>query len=130
MLVELYIFFELLTIVLFFFLGNGCRFIFKKPEREKVSLVQVSGKSLPVFTDDLEGSGLNEAISLQIEKLKKGDLVKLMFEGNKYTERMWVIITSRKNSKFTGEINNHPVNPDIHVGDPVEFSSKHIATTE
>ena len=63
-----------LTIVLFFFLGNGCRFIFKKPEREKVSLVQVSGKSLPVFTDDLEGSGLKEAISLQIEKLKKGDL--------------------------------------------------------
>jgi membrane-bound lytic murein transglycosylase A len=63
-----------LAIVLFVFLGNGCRFIFKKPEKEKISLVQVSGKSLPVFTDDLEGSGLKEAISLQIEKLKKGDL--------------------------------------------------------
>jgi membrane-bound lytic murein transglycosylase A len=63
-----------LAIVLFIFLGNGCRFISKKPEREKVSLVQVSGKSLPVFTDGLEGSGLKEAIRLQLEKLKREDL--------------------------------------------------------
>jgi hypothetical protein len=57
-----------LAIVLFVFLGNGCRFIFKKPEREKVSLVPVSAKHLPAFTDDLNGSGLKEAIGLQIEK--------------------------------------------------------------
>jgi|LQYC01.1.fsa_nt_gi Membrane-bound lytic murein transglycosylase len=63
-----------LAIVLFVFLGNGCRFIFKKPEREKVSLVPVSAKHLPAFTDDLNGSGLKEAISLQIEKIKRGDL--------------------------------------------------------
>jgi membrane-bound lytic murein transglycosylase A len=63
-----------LAIVLFVFLGNGCRFIFKKPEREKVPLIPVSAKHLPIFTDDLKGSGLKEAISVQIEKLKKGDL--------------------------------------------------------
>jgi len=63
-----------LAIVLFVFLGNGCRFIFKKPEREKVPLVFVSAKHLPAFTDDLNGSGLKEAIGLQIEKFKKGNL--------------------------------------------------------
>ena len=63
-----------LVIFLFVILGNGCRFIFKKPEREKVSLVRVSGKNLPIFTDDLKGNGLKEAIGLQIESLKRGNL--------------------------------------------------------
>jgi hypothetical protein len=62
------------TMVFLFSLGNGCRCVFKKPEREKISLVQVAEKNLPIFTDDLKGSGLKEAIGLQIAKLKKGDL--------------------------------------------------------
>jgi len=63
-----------LVLLVVVFLGGGCRFISQKPAEEKVSLVQISGKNLPKFTDDLEGNGLKEAISAQIEKLKKGDL--------------------------------------------------------
>jgi len=63
-----------LILVLLVIAVNGCRFISEKPEKEKVSLVKISGKNLPVFTDDLQGSGLKEAIGFQIEKLKRGDL--------------------------------------------------------
>ena len=68
-----------------------------------------------------------------IDKLEKGDLVKLIFKFYSdapkapNAERMWVIIKEKNKGKFIGELNNQPffIN-DIKVGDIIEFENKHI----
>jgi membrane-bound lytic murein transglycosylase A len=82
-----------LIIVFGCFLGNACRPVFEPPEREKVSLIQVSKKKLPVFKDDIEGNELKEAIRLQIEKMKKGDLNKSIKFGEMVITRKRILKT-------------------------------------
>jgi hypothetical protein len=75
-------------------------------------------------------------------KLKKGNLVKLVFEitgleSNDLlamlpsAERMWVIITERNGDKFKGTLDNDPYKiQDIKAGDLVEFETKHIIQSD
>ena len=75
-------------------------------------------------------------------KLKKGNLVKLVFEitgleSNDLlamlpsAERMWVIITERNGDKFKGTLDNNPYKiQDIKAGDLVEFETKHIIQSD
>jgi hypothetical protein len=77
-----------------------------------------------------------------IAKLKKGNLVKLVFEitgleSNDLlamlpsAERMWVIITERNGDKFKGTLDNDPYKiQDIKAGDLVEFETKHIIQSD
>jgi hypothetical protein len=75
-------------------------------------------------------------------KLKKGNLVKLVFEitgleSNDLlamlpsAERMWVIITERNGDKFKGTLDNDPYKiQDIKAGDLIEFETKHIIQSD
>jgi hypothetical protein len=77
-----------------------------------------------------------------IQKLKKGNLVKLIFEVQRETrddlskpmpsaERMWVIITERNGDRFKGTVNNDPyIIRDLKLDDVVEFEAKHIIQTD
>ena len=77
-----------------------------------------------------------------MSKLKKGNLVKLVFEitgleSNDLlamlpsAERMWVIITERNGDKFKGTLDNNPYKiQDLKAGDIVEFETKHIIQSD
>ena len=57
-------------------LGGGYFLFTRKPVKElEFPLTLVSGKSLPIFNDDLNGDGLKEAIAHHIKKMKAKDLV-------------------------------------------------------
>jgi uncharacterized protein DUF2314 len=69
-------------------------------------------------------------------RLKKGSLVKLMFEINigapgkavdPVSERMWVIVTERDGEWFSGFLDNQPLSGDaMKLGMVVNFKSEHI----
>lgn len=67
---------------------------------------------------------------------KRGDLVRLHFLLNNYTEespraeRMWVEIIDKKilSNKFVGVLTNQPLYiSSLNLGDKIEFEAKHIA---
>ncbi len=71
----------------------------------------------------------------EIRNLKIGDEVKLIFELSEQmkdgcmAERMWVIIDSIKENKFTGTLDNSPYYiTTIKAGDKIEFLDRNIAT--
>ncbi|EOQ31128.1 DUF2185 domain-containing protein [Bacillus cereus group sp. RP37] len=71
-----------------------------------------------------------------LEKLKVGDLVKLIFvskneeEDGFHGERMWVVITERNEKKFVGELDNDPYRLDLKIGDKISFGIENICDTE
>ncbi|MGE7861475.1 immunity protein Imm33 domain-containing protein [Bacillus mobilis] len=71
-----------------------------------------------------------------LEKLKVGDLVKLIFvskneeEDGFHGERMWVEITERNEKKFVGELDNDPYCLDLKIGDTISFGIENICDTE
>lgn len=71
-----------------------------------------------------------------LEKLKVGDLVKLIFvtkiedEDGFHGERMWVEITERNEKKFVGELINEPYRLDLKIGDKISFGIENICDTE
>jgi hypothetical protein len=65
----------------------------------------------------------------EINKLKVGNEVKLIFVDGENAERMWVIITKQLEStpvEWVGKLDNHPVFLNAKAGDVVRFSSKAI----
>ncbi|MCH4566290.1 DUF2185 domain-containing protein [Bacillus sp. ES1-5] len=71
-----------------------------------------------------------------LEKLKVGDLVKLIFvsknekEDGFHGERMWVVITERNEKMFVGELDNDPYHLDLKIGDKISFGIENICDTE
>ena len=71
-----------------------------------------------------------------LEKLKVGDLVKLIFvskneeEDGFHGERMWVVITERNEKKFVGKLNNNPYRLNLKIGDEISFGIQNICDTE
>ncbi|MFC8055162.1 DUF2185 domain-containing protein [Bacillus cereus] len=71
-----------------------------------------------------------------LEKLKVGELVKLIFvskneeEDGFNGERMWVEITERNEKKFVGELSNDPYRLDLKIGDKISFGIENICDTE
>jgi uncharacterized protein YegJ (DUF2314 family) len=63
--------------------------------------------------------------------LKKGDIVKLIFNQDKrMTERMWVIITKAKYPNYEGTLDNNPLFIDtIKYGDKIKFHANNIVNT-
>ncbi|MEI5907419.1 DUF2185 domain-containing protein [Bacillus spongiae] len=71
-----------------------------------------------------------------LEKLKIGDLVKLIFvtenpedEGFR-GERMWVQISTIKGEKFNGKLDNEPQHVPLNLGDEISFGIQNICDTE
>lgn len=63
----------------------------------------------------------------EIAKVKVGDYVKLIFQSDEGTERMWVKVAVRNGTNFGGRLANDPVLISIIViTDYVEFDSEHI----
>lgn len=71
-----------------------------------------------------------------IDKLRLGDLVKLIFLGESETdgpagEKMWVEITERNEEAFKGILTNEPYDlKDLKVGQEVSFKAENICDTE
>ncbi|GAB6551413.1 MULTISPECIES: immunity protein Imm33 domain-containing protein [Bacillus] len=71
-----------------------------------------------------------------LEKLKVGDLVKLIFvskneeEDGFHRERMWVEITEKNEKEFVGELDNNPYRIDLKIGDTISFGIENICDTE
>ena len=72
-----------------------------------------------------------------LKKLKKGDLVKLVFElesndeETPSAERMWVKIQEQKGNNFLGILDNEPrFIQNLKIGDPINFEDRHIIVTE
>lgn len=71
----------------------------------------------------------------EIKSLKKGSLVKLIFDitdrkpGQPLGEKMWVEITSIKNDDYTGRLDNDPKYiKSLHTGSEVDFEVENIAS--
>ena len=66
------------------------------------------------------------------QSLAPDDLVKLCFTlphsiGGCTGERMWVRVTEcRSNGDYLGVLDNHPTAVEIHLGDAVLFSARHV----
>lgn len=59
--------------------------------------------------------------------VKRGDFVKLIFESDYGTERMWVEVVNDYPGGMNGKLANYPFNiPGLEHGDPVDFKPKHI----
>ncbi|MFT9847246.1 immunity protein Imm33 domain-containing protein [Aneurinibacillus sp. REN35] len=71
-----------------------------------------------------------------LDKLKVGDLVKLIFvteeaEDDGFRgERMWVQITHIKEKKFIGKLDNVPHRLPLKIGDEISFGIENICDTE
>lgn len=75
-----------------------------------------------------------------IAQLKVGDFAKLDFQySEKYptpqgvyinTERMWIEITQINGHQFSGKIYVCPINPNLKLGQPVDFEAKHICNVD
>lgn len=71
-----------------------------------------------------------------LNKLKVGDLVKLIFVTEKAEEdgyrgeRMWVQITNIKGKKFIGKLDNEPHRLPLKIGDGISFGIENICDTE
>ncbi|WP_230515267.1 DUF2185 domain-containing protein [Teredinibacter turnerae] len=72
-----------------------------------------------------------------LESLSVGNIVKLMFscdvENDKgwSAERMWVIITKKEGSKYTGTLDNDPYYiPDLKYQEVIEFDETNIMQTD
>jgi hypothetical protein len=72
-----------------------------------------------------------------LKKLKKGDLVKLIFEIESNddeatsAERMWVKIQEQKGKSLTGLLDNKPkFIQNLKIGDLIDFEERHIIATE
>ena len=68
-----------------------------------------------------------------MRKLKKGNLVKLIFvvispdSHGTTAERMWVKIVKHKDDIYEGLLDNHPMHiKDLVAGDPISFEERHI----
>ncbi|MFE4038522.1 MULTISPECIES: DUF2185 domain-containing protein [Priestia] len=70
------------------------------------------------------------------DKLKAGDLVKLVFFSDSDTagykgERMWVEITDRNKENFVGKLDNEPYHlKGLKLGQILHFGTEHICDTE
>jgi hypothetical protein len=66
--------------------------------------------------------------SEEIERIKKGDLVKLLFaDVDGYVERMWVEVVEHSNSFFKGILRNDSIDFDnLKDGKFIHFHSNHI----
>lgn len=70
------------------------------------------------------------------DKLKAGDLVKLIFFSDSDTagykgERMWVEITDRNKENFVGKLDNEPYHlKGLKLGQILHFGTEHICDTE
>ena len=66
----------------------------------------------------------------EIDVLKVGDSVKMIFNEDGNCERMWVVVTeiNRNDGKlfFKGKLDNKPSLESIKLGDEVLFSEEHI----
>lgn len=61
-----------------------------------------------------------------IEKLGKGSLVKMIFNGQ---EKMWVKVTKRVGDEWEGVLDNEPFGiPNLHLGDKVKFHTRNITS--
>jgi|SRR5882672_609421 len=60
------------------------------------------------------------------EDPKPGDLVKVVFTRFGQGERLWVRVTGKRGSKFTGVLDNEPVVIHKELGDKVRFSASQI----
>lgn len=65
----------------------------------------------------------------EIQSLKVGDFVKLIFTQDGHSERMWVQIKSIDNQKYLGRLDNIPILIDIDLNEIVSFEQKHIINT-
>ena len=65
----------------------------------------------------------------EIQELKIGDYVKLIFKQDGHSERMWVEVTAINNQKYLGRLDNIPISVDMRHNDAVVFESKHIINT-
>ena len=71
-----------------------------------------------------------------LDKLKVGDLVKLIFVTEKAEydgyrgERMWVQITNINGKRFKGKLDNEPQRLPLKIGDEISFGIENICDTE
>ncbi|MED3539743.1 DUF2185 domain-containing protein [Bacillus toyonensis] len=71
-----------------------------------------------------------------LEKLKVGDLVKLIFvtkdeeEDGFHGERMWVEITEMNEGGLIGKLDNEPYRLSLKIGDEISFGVENICDTE
>ncbi|MGY1462085.1 immunity protein Imm33 domain-containing protein [Bacillus toyonensis] len=71
-----------------------------------------------------------------LEKLKVGDLVKLIFvtkdeeEDGFHGERMWVEITEMNEGGLIGKLDNEPYRLSLKIGDEISFGVENISDTE
>jgi len=66
------------------------------------------------------------------ESVRIGNFVKLLFlpDHEQRGERMWVKVTQRKEGRYVGTLDNHPiVVMSLEHGDTVEFGPEHILDT-
>jgi hypothetical protein len=61
-----------------------------------------------------------------LDQIRGGDLVKLMFRGECGVERMWVIVTDRHDDELVGLLDNDPAELPLKLGAPVRFRTHHI----
>jgi uncharacterized protein YegJ (DUF2314 family) len=65
----------------------------------------------------------------ELNQLKQGDLVKLMFHGieNHAIENMWVIVEAINGNEVYGTLDNHPIGiKDLEAEDIVHFTLDQI----
>lgn len=71
-----------------------------------------------------------------LDKLKIGDLVKLIFVTDEASddefrgERMWVRIDNITGNKFRGILDNEPYRLPLNIGDEISFGIENICDTE
>jgi hypothetical protein len=63
----------------------------------------------------------------EISKIKPGNLVKLIFEHPRGSERMWVNVVSVTHGEFVGEVDNAAINPSLpKLGEKITFYADNI----
>jgi uncharacterized protein YegJ (DUF2314 family) len=121
---------RILIIVTIFF---GCAR--SKPEGQPASVEVAPGVSFTL--EDGEERHRQDPDTFQIppkemrEKLRPNQIVKLMFnisaDGDTQVERMWVIVKSKDDKGYIGELNNQPATTDkMRPGLKVRFQPRHV----
>jgi hypothetical protein len=65
---------------------------------------------------------------IERQTLQAGDAAKLVFEGEPFTERMWVVVQERApGGRYVATLDNHPVSlKGLAFGDRIAFEARHV----
>jgi len=107
------IFFVGIAIFIFLIFWWGKQF-YKKPLKKAIPVLEeVEGKYLPIFTDDLDGKGLKNAIRVQINKLRKTDLEQKVKFGDMMIPRKRILRTLEEFLRLLEEKGTRSLNSEI-----------------